>query len=120
MSPAILREFADVFSILTATSSHESSSSPESDPGNHHTFKAVGVEAGWGRLVILVFCSDDKAKWLRDGDCMNPVAVWEVITIAAVSESTLCNLFKPLFRMFLVLVVLSILIFIFDVCILFC
>ena len=46
MSPAILRELADVRSIRTATSSQESSLSLTSFcsvPPNHHTFKDVVV-----------------------------------------------------------------------------
>ena len=64
---------------------------------------------GW--LVITVFCSRDAGEWLPAGDCMNPVAVWEVIIIAAVSVNMLCNLFKLLLRMLLLLVMLSIFVF---------
>jgi hypothetical protein len=83
-----------------------------SDPGSHHTLKAVGVELGLVWLVIAVFLGSDVAKWLRAGDCTNPVAVWEVIIIAAVSANMLCNLFKLLLRMLLLLVVLSIVMFV--------
>lgn len=58
ISPAILRELADVRSIRTATNSHDSSSCSESFPPNHQTFNEVEVPTG-------AFCIIDET-----GSCM--------------------------------------------------